>query len=213
MKVMIVNGSPHKYGNTHKVLEEFQKFLKDEDVDSEIFWIGSAIKSGCMGCYKCMEKGECVFDDKVNEFAELAESADGFVFGTPVHYASMAGNIVSFMDRFFYSTSLSGRSSYFLHKPAASLITARRAGTTATFDQMNKYFAMNQMPIITSRYWNMVHTDVMDPEKIYEDEEGIQIVRILAKNMAYQLKCMEAGKEKGIMPPAEEEVNYTNFIR
>ena len=161
-----------------------------------------------------MEKGQCIIDDdKVNEFAELSKDCDAFVFGTPVHYASMAGNIVSFMDRFFYSTSLSGRASYFLHKPAASLITARRAGTTATFDQMNKYFAMNQMPIISSRYWNMVHTDGMDPERIYEDEEGIQILRILAKNMAYQLKCMEAGKEKGILPPEDEEVSFTNFIR
>lgn len=213
MRVILVNGSPHKNGNTQKALEEFQKFIKDEGIDSEIFWIGTKIASGCMGCYNCGEKGECIFDDKVNEFAQTAKDADAFVFGTAVHCASMTGNLTSFMDRFFYSTALAGHTDYYVHKPAAAIVTARRGGTTTTFDQLNRYFALNQMPIITSRYWNMVHGDSGNPENIYEDEEGIQIIKILAKNMAYHLKCIEAGKEKGIMPPKPEDAIYTNFIR
>lgn len=213
MKVLLVNGSPHKNGNTNKVLEEAKKDLADCGIDSEIFWIGNKPITGCIACYQCIKKGKCVFDDAVNEFVEKAKDADAFIFGTPVYYASMAGSLVSFMDRIFYSASLGGHNDYFAHKPAASLITARRAGTTATYDQMNKYFGMNQMPIISSRYWNMIHTDGMDPEKIYEDAEGVQVIRILCKNMAYYLKCIEAGKEKGIVPPEAEQTTYTNFIR
>ena len=213
MKVLLVNGSPHKNGNTNEVLEATAKYLNEEGLETEIFWIGAKPITGCIGCYQCAQKGQCVFKDSVNEFVEKAKEAHGFIFGTPVHFASMSGSLTSFMDRAFYSVSMAGRSDIYAFKPAASIITARRAGTTATYDQINKYFGINQMPIISSRYWNMVHSGFMDTKDVYKDEEGIQMVRMLAKNMAYYLKCIEAGKEKGILPPAQEEVTYTNFIR
>ena len=211
-KVLLVNGSAHKNGNTNAVLEYAVKQFAEYGIDAEIFWVGAKPISGCIGCYQCMQKGHCVFDDTVNEFVEKAKDADGFIFGTPVHYASMSGSLTSFMDRAFYSAALSGRSDHFTFKPAGSVITARRAGTTATYDQINKYFGMNQMPIISSRYWNMVPSG-MDLEDVYKDEEGIQTIKMLVKNMAYYLKCIEIGKENGIVPPEQEEVSYTNFIR
>lgn len=212
MKVLLVNGSGHKNGNTNEVLSYAAKQFEECGIEAEIFWIGAKPITGCIGCYQCMQKGQCVFNDTVNEFVEKAKDADAFIFGTPVHYAAMSGSLTSFMDRAFYSASMSGRSGNFLFKPAGSVITARRAGTTVTYDQLNKYFGMNQMPIISSRYWNMVHSG-MTPEDVYKDEEGIQAIRMQVKNMAYYLKCMEAGKEKGIVPPEQEEVTYTNFIR
>lgn len=211
-KVLLVNGSAHKNGNTNEVLEYAAKQFAECGIDAEIFWVGAKPITGCIGCNQCMKKGQCVFDDTVNEFVEKAKDADGFIFGTPVHYAAMSGSLTSFMDRAFYSAALSGRSGHFTFKPAGSVITARRAGTTATYDQINKYFGMNQMPIISSRYWNMVHSGMV-PEDVYRDEEGIQTVRILVKNMAYYIKCMEMAKENGIVPPTQEEVTYTSFIR
>ena len=214
MKVLLVNGSPHKSGNTSEVLEAAAKYLNEEGIETEVFWIGAKPIGGCIACYQCMEKGKCVFDDSVNAFVAKAADADGFIFGTPVYFASMAGSMSSFMDRAFYSAAMSGQEESFRFKPAASLITARRAGTTATYDQMKKYFGISQMPIISTRYWNMVHGGgPADPKAVYQDEEGIQMVRMLAKNMAYHLKCKEAGAEKGILPPKQEEVTYTNFIR
>ena len=176
-----------------------------------IFWIGTKPIAGCIACKTCAKTGKCVFDDVVNEFVEKAKDVDGFIFGSPVHYAGATGAITSFMDRVFYSASSSGKSDIFLFKPAATVISARRAGTTATYDQLNKYFGITQMPIISSRYWNMVHGGT--PEEVKKDEEGMQIMRILGKNMAYFLKCIEAGKEKGINRPEQEKVNFTNFIR
>ena len=149
--------------------------------------------------------------DIVNEFVEKAKDVDGFIFGSPVHYASAGGAITSFMDRVFYSASCGKKSNYFLYKPAAAISSARRAGTTSTYDQLNKYFGITQMPIISSRYWNMVHGST--PEEVEKDEEGMQTMRILARNMAYYLKCIEAGKEKGIELPKVEKTTYTNFIR
>ena len=213
MKVLLVNGSPHKNGNTNEVLEAAAKYLNGNGVETEIFWIGAKPISGCIGCMGCMQKGQCVFDDTVNEFVAKAKEADGFIFGTPVHYAAMSGSMTSFMDRAFYSASLAGHGDYYEFKPVASIITARRAGTTSTYDQINKYFGMNQMPIISTRYWNMVHGGFGDTKQIYQDEEGIQAVRMLARNMAYYLRCIEAGKEKGIIPPEQEQVTFTNFIR
>ena len=209
MKVLLVNGSPHKEGCTYTALSEVAKQLNKEGIETEIFWIGIKPISGCIACYKCFEKGKCVFNDVVNEFAEKAKEADGFIFGTPVHYAAATGSITSFMDRLFYSTF--GNPDIFKFKPAATVISARRAGTTAAFEQLNKYYTMTQMPVISSRYWNMVHGT--NPEEVKKDEEGMQIMRILAKNMAYYLKCIEAGKEKGINPPEAEEITFTNFIK
>ena len=209
MKVLLVNGSPHKEGCVYTALSEVAKELNKEGIETEIFWIGLKPISGCIACHKCSELGRCVFNDMVNEFALKAKEADGFIFGTPVHYASATGAIISFMDRLFYSTFADN--DIFRLKPAATVVSARRAGTTATFDVLNKYYTMNQMPIISSRYWNMVHGST--PEEVVKDEEGMQIMRILGKNMAYYLKCMEAGKEKGIQKPEVEKITFTNFIR
>ena len=211
MKVILVNGGPHKNGCVNAALEEVSKTLNEEGISTEIFWIGTKAIAGCIACKTCAKTGKCVFDDVVNEFVEKAKEVDGFIFGSPVHYAGATGAITSFMDRVFYSASSSGRSDIFLFKPAATVISARRAGTTATYDQLNKYFGITQMPIISSRYWNMVHGGT--PEEVKQDEEGMQIMRILGRNMAYYLKCIEAGKEKGIKQPEQEKVNFTNFIR
>lgn len=210
MKVLLVNGSPHKGGCTYTALTEVAKTLNEEGIETEIFWIKNKPIGGCIACLSCREKGKCVFDDVVNEFAEKMKEADGFVFGTPVHYAGATGNMTAFMDRVFYSTACGGHSDYYMYKPAAMIASARRAGTTATYDQLNKYFGINQMPIISSRYWNMVHGHT--PEDVRKDEEGMQIMRILGRNMAYYLKCIEAGKEKGIELPKEEQTIFTNFI-
>lgn len=209
MKVLLVNGGPHKEGCTYTALSEVAKALNNEGIETEIFWVGVKPVSGCIACYKCFENGKCVFNDVVNEFAEKAKEADGFIFGTPVHYAAASGALTSFMDRLFYSTF--SNPEIFRLKPAAAVVSARRAGTTATFEQINKYFTMTQMPVISSRYWNMVHGGT--PEEVQKDEEGMQIMRILGKNMAYYLKCIEAAKEKGITPPEMEEIHFTNFIR
>lgn len=213
MKVILVNGSPHKNGNTNEALAVISEELKKCNVETEIFWIGAKPIGGCIACLQCREKGKCVFEDTVNEFVEIAKDADGFIFGTPVHFAAMGGNIASFMDRAFYSASLSGRTKHFMFKPVASIITARRAGTTATYDQINKYFGISQMPIISTRYWNMVHSGYGDPKLINQDVEGIQMAKMLARNMAYYLKCIDAGKKNGVNPPEQEETIYTNFIR
>ena len=211
MKVLLVNGSPHKEGCTYTALTEVAQALEKNGIDTEIFWIGNKPIGGCIACLSCIKNGKCVFDDTVNQFVEKAKDADGFVFGTAVHYAGATGNMTSFMDRAFYSAACSGHSNYFMFKPVASIASARRAGTTSTYDQMNKYFGITQMPIISSRYWNMVHGST--PEEVKKDKEGMQVMRILGKNMAFFLKCIEAGKEKGIELPEAEETTYTNFIR
>ena len=209
MKVMLVNGSPHKNGSTNAILVELAKEFAKNGIESEIFWVGAKPVSGCLGCYKCSDLGKCVItDDGVNDFAEKAKDADAFIFGTPVHYAAASGSLTSFMDRLFYSRP----KSYYNFKPAAVVTTARRAGTTATYDQINKYFGIMQMPIISTRYWNMVFSGE-NPEDIINDTEGIQAMRMLARNMSYYLKCMEAGREKGINPPEQEETSWCNFQR
>lgn len=210
MKVLLVNGSPHKDGCTNRALDEISQALNEEGIDTEIFWIGNKPISGCIACRSCLTKKNCVFDDVVNEFVNKSEKADGFIFGTPVHYASASGALISFMDRVFYSSSLSGRN-IFKYKPAAGICSARRAGTTSTFDQLNKYFGINQMPIISSRYWNMVHGNTK--EEVEKDLEGMQIMRILGYNMAYFLKCIDAGKKAGIKVKQEDLLMITNYIR
>ena len=209
MKVLLVNGSPHKNGCTYTALTEVEKELNKEGIETEIFWLGVKPIPGCIACGSCRKAGKCAINDVVNEFAEKCNEADGFIFGTPVHYAAASGAISSFMDRLFYSTF--SNPDLFRLKPAAAIVSARRAGTTVTYDQLNKYFGMNQMPIISSRYWNMVHGST--PEEVKQDEEGMQIMRILGKNMAYYLKCQEAGKKAGIKLPEVEKTTFTNFIR
>lgn len=211
MKVLLVNGSPHKEGCTYTALSEVAKTLNEANIETEIFWVGTKPIAGCIACKTCAKTGKCVFDDVVNEFVEKAKDADGFIFGSPVHYASASGAITSFMDRAFYSAFQGGKGDYFSFKPASVVVSARRAGTTATYDQLNKYFGISQMPIISSRYWNMVHGAT--PDDVRKDEEGMQTMRILGRNMAYYLKCIEAGKEKGIKLPEQEKTKFTNFIR
>ena len=210
MKVLLVNGSPHKEGCTHTALSEVAKALEAEGIGTEIFWIGVKPLSGCIACKTCVEKKKCVFDDAVNRFLDMAGEYDGFVFGTPVHWGGATGAITSFMDRAFYA-DLCGGGERFLFKPAAAVMSARRAGTTATWDQMNKYFGLMQMPIVSSRYWNMVHGAA--PEQVKKDLEGMQIMRILGKNMAFFLKCKEAGLAAGVSLPEQETISFTNFIR
>lgn len=211
MKVLLVNGSPHKNGCTYTALTEVEKTLNKEGIETEIFWIETKPIAGCIACKTCVKNGKCVFDDVVNEFVSKSKDADGFIFGSPVHYAGASGAITSFMDRAFYSAFCGGKGDYFMYKPAAVISSARRAGTTATYDQLNKYFGICQMPIISSRYWNMVHGTT--PEDVAKDEEGMQIMRILGRNMAYYLKCIEVAKQNGIKLPEQEATNFTNFIR
>lgn len=211
MKVLLVNGSPHKEGCTYTALTEVEKSLNKEGIETDIFWIGNKPISGCIACKACVKLKKCVFNnDKVNEFIEIAKDYDGFIFGTPVHWAAASGAIISFLDRVFYADSCGGRKSFYL-KPAATVISARRAGTTATFDQINKYFGILQMPIITSQYWNIVHG--AKPEEVKQDLEGMQIMRTLGRNMAFFLKCKEAGIKAGVKLLEVEPTVFTNFIR
>lgn len=211
MKVLLVNGSPHKNGCTNRALEEVAATLQKEGIETEMFWIGNKPIGGCIACKRCVQTGKCVFDDIVNTCREKAYEADGFVFGTPVHYGAASGNMTAFMDRLFYSELGGNQNKAFYLKPAAAVISARRAGTTATFDQMNKYFTIQEMPIVSSRYWNMVHGAV--PEQVEEDLEGLYTMRVLGRNMAYLLKCQEAAKKAGVALPEREPAIFTNFVR
>ena len=211
MKVLLVNGSPHKSGCTNRALEEVAATLQKEGIETEMFWIGNKPIGGCIACKRCVQTGKCVFDDVVNTCREKAYEADGFVFGTPVHYGAASGNMTAFMDRLFYSELGGNQNKAFYLKPAAAVISARRAGTTATFDQMNKYFTSQEMPIVSSRYWNMVHGAV--PEQVEEDLEGLYTMRVLGRNMAYLLKCQEAAKKAGVALPEREPAIFTNFVR
>lgn len=210
MKVLLVNGSPHKEGCTYTALCEVAETLKKEKIETEIFWIGNQPVGGCIACLKCREKGVCVFDDVVNRFREKAYQADGFVFGSPVHYGAASGNMTTFMDRLFYSEFGGNGNKAFYMKPAAAVISARRAGTTATFEQLNKYFTIQEMPIVSSRYWDMVHGT--NPEEVKQDVEGVYTMRVLGRNMAYLLHCQEAACNAGIPLPERETPVFTNFI-
>ena len=211
MKVLLFNGSPHKNGCTYTALEEIAKTLKEEGIDSEIYQIGIGSITPCRACSACAKLGRCVInDDDVNNFVEKCKNFDGFIFGSPVHYGSACGGITAFLDRAFF-VNFTGGKKVFEHKPGAAIASARRAGTTATLDQLNKYFAITEMPMISGRYWNMVHGHT--PDDVKQDLEGMQNMRILARNMAWHLKCMEAGRNAGVPMPKKEEIVYTNFIR
>jgi multimeric flavodoxin WrbA len=211
MKVLLVNGSPHKSGCTNEALSVIADTLKAEGIESGTYWIGNKPIGGCISCNGCAGKGKCVFEDSVNEFTEMAQQYDGFIFGSPVYYSGMNGSLMSLMDRAFYSAAAK-EPHPFRFKPAAAIVSARRAGTTSALDQINKYFLHQQMPIISSRYWNMVHGRTA--EDVRKDEEGLQIMRYLARNMSWFLKLKEAGEKAGIpLPKQEEEWIPTNFIR
>lgn len=207
MKILLVNGSPNAGGCTYTALQEIAATLADEGLESEVFQLGKKPVSGCIACFKCRETGRCIIKDRVNEFLDEAKEADGFIFGSPVHFASAGGAITSFMDRAFFAPN---RELFYL-KPAAAVVSARRGGNSATFDQLNKYFTICQMPVISSTYWNMVHG--WTPEDVKQDLEGLQTMRVLARNMAWFLKCKEAGAKAGVLLPKQEEPLATNFIR
>lgn len=211
MKVMLVNGSPHRSGTTNRALDEVQRALEDDGIEVGRFWVGNKPIAGCIGCGHCAtHDGECVFGDVVNEFNHEAADYDGFVFGTPVHYAAASGAITSFMDRSFYSQAMGGVNLY-PFKPAASAVVARRGGCASTFDQLNKYYTIVQMPIISSSYWNMVYG--VTAEDAEQDAEGLRTMRVLGHNMAYFLKCQEAADAAGVKRPKPEPPERTNFVR
>lgn len=206
MKVLLVNGSPHEKGCTWTALCEVAGVLEKQGIETEIFQVGTDPVSGCLGCGHCRKTGRCIIDDNVNIFLDMAEKADGFVFGSPVHFAAASGMLTSFMDRVFYA----GKKIFEL-KPASSVVSCRRGGASATFDQINKYFTISNMPVVSSQYWNMVHGNT--PEEVKQDKEGLQTMRTLARNLAWLLKCIEAGNEAGIELPEKEKPERTNFIR
>lgn len=211
MKVILVNGSPHEKGCTYTALCEAASTLQEQGIGIDWFWLGRQPIGGCIACRSCATTGRCFMDDQVNEFVALAQAYDGFIFGSPVHYAALAGNFTSFMDRVFFSAGRAGQPDPFRYKPAGMAISARRGGTTAAYDQMNKYFGISEMPIISSTYWNMVHGHT--PDDVRQDEEGLQVMRILGRNMAYFLKCIQAGKAAGVPLPDRETSIATNFVR
>ncbi len=206
MKVILINGSPNQYGCTYTALKEVESKLIENEIETEIFWIGNKAISGCIGCKACVKTGKCFIDDNVNKFLEKSKLADGFVFGSPVHFAASSGFLSCFMDRVFFK-----RKSIFSNKLGASIVTCRRAGTTAALDEINKYFSISNMPIVSSSYWNMVHGNT--PEEIKKDEEGMQNMRHLGNNMSWLLKCIECGNSNGVNLPESETPVLTNFIR
>lgn len=206
MKILLINGSPNKNGCTYTALNEVAKKLQEHNIDTEIFHIGTKPISGCLACNKCDQTGRCIINDKVNEVLERLDEYDGIIAGSPVYYASASGQICAFLDRLFYcgGPRMAG-------KLGASVVSCRRGGATATFDRLNKYFTISNMNLVASQYWNQVHGLVA--EDVLKDEEGLQIMRTLGENMAWLLKCIEAGEKAGIAKPQYEKRVSTNFIR
>ena len=205
MKVILVNGGPHKDGCTNVALEEVSKELNKQGIETEIMWLGVKPIGGCIGCNTCLKTNNRCFmnEDKVNEFLDKAESADGFVFGSPVHFAAASGAITSFLDRVFY-----GRGNIFARKVCASVVSCRRGGAVGAFDQLNKYALMSNMYVVGSSYWNQIHGT--NKEEAMQDLEGLQTMRNLGKNMAYLIKSI---KQANIEKPEIEKGKKTNFIR
>lgn len=207
MKVLLVNGSPHPRGTTYTALSEVSRTLNEEGIETEIFHVGAGAVHGCMDCGGCGKTGRCVFDDDAaNRIIEKARESDGFIFGAPVHYAGPAGVMHTLLDRAFYA----GKSA-FAYKPGAAVVCCRRGGASASFDSLNKYFTIADMPVVPSQYWNMVHG--ANAEDAALDAEGLQTMRTLARNMAWMLKCFAAGREHGVPMPEKEPHLWTNFIR
>lgn len=208
MKVLLLNGSPHAHGCTDTALREIAATLAAEKIDSEIVHIENTVHS-CMACGYCKKQSQprCAYDgDSLNKLLTRIDEFDALIIGSPVHYASASGAVTAFCDRLFYAAA-----AHLAFKPGAAIASARRAGTTATLDQLNKYFTINQMPIVSSVYWNMVHGNT--PDEVLQDEEGLQIMRTLGRNLAWLLHSIEAGRQAGIERPAAEPRRNTNFIR
>ena len=206
MKVLLVNGSPRANGCTFTALCEIKTVLEKEGLAGEIFQSGAKPVQDCIACGRCRELGKCTFDDAANRLLEAAQTADAFVFGSPVYYAHPSGQLLSLLDRAFYAGSR-----FFAHKPAACIVSARRGGTAASFDVINKYMGIAQMPVVSSSYWNMVYGKT--PQEVMQDKEGMQTMRNLALNMVWLLRCIEAGKAAGIAIPQTDASVRTNFIR
>ena len=209
MKVLMINGSSHKNGCTFTALSEAAKALNEQGIETEIIQTGTAPIRDCTACGACRKNGgKCAFgdEDMVNEIIEKAKEADGFIFGTPVYYAHPSGRILSLLDRLFYAGGAN-----FAYKPGAAVASARRSGTTASFDVLNKYFTISKMPVVSSLYWNNIHGN--RAEEALQDEEGLQTMNLLGQNMAWLLKCIEAGEKAGIDHPVPEAKIKTNFIR
>ena len=205
LNVLLINGSPNAKGCTYTALSEVERTLQAEGIATEMVHIGNKDIRGCIACFKCAEQGRCVFNDMVNELAPKFEAADGLVIGSPVYYAGPNGTLTNLLDRLFFSTHFSKRM-----KVGAAVCSARRGGTTATFDRLNKYFTISEMPIVSGRYWNMVHGS--NAEQAMQDEEGMQNMRFLGRNMAFLLRAIAAERAAHGLPQQEETI-YTNFIR
>lgn len=207
MKVLMINGGPHPNGSTNRALLEIKNTLAEQGIDSEILWLGNDAIAGCIGCGACRKREGCYKEDIVNDVAARLDEFDGFIFGSPVHYAACSGTLSAFMDRLFFS---SARKMYM--KPAAAVVSCRRGGASAAFDEINKYFTISSMPVVSSQYWNQIHGGNADDAE--QDAEGLQTMRTLARNMAYMIKAFALAKENGLMPPEKtEKLIRTNFIR
>lgn len=207
MRALLINGSPHARGSTHTALSIVAQELQQAGIETEIVQVGHKAVRGCTGCFKCRELGHCVFnDDLVVEVASKLEIADAVVVGSPVYFAGMNGTLKSFLDRLFFSTQFSKR-----FKVGAAVVSARRAGTTAALDQINKYFLHGEMPVTSSRYWNVVHGN--NATEVLKDEEGLQTMRVLGRNMAFLVRAIAAERERSGLPAVEPQRIATNFIR
>jgi len=206
MKVILLNGSPREKGCTYTALCEVERILKENGVKAEIVQLPKGPIQGCTGCYSCRTNARCVFDDEVNSIGDKVAEADGLIVGSPVYYGGMAGSLKAALDRLFFSGS-----SRFAGKPAAAVVCARRSGLVTAFEDINRYFGICNMPVVTSQYWNQVHAS--SPQEVEKDEEGLQTLRTLARNMVWLLRCIQLGKEQGIPFPEHEKRLRTNFTR
>ena len=207
MNVLLLNGSPHERGCTYTALSAVAETMEHEGISTEIFWVGNKPVQDCVDCGTCVTARACAFGgDGVNAFLAKAKKADGFVFGTPVYFSHPTGSMLSFLDRALY-----GCRDFFAHKPGAAVAVARRAGNVASMDVLNKYFTLAQMPVVSSSYWNVVFGQT--PDEVRQDLEGMQILRNLGRNMAWLIKCIEAGRAQGLLAPERERGAVTNFMR
>lgn len=207
MKVLMINGSSHQFGCTYTALQMVADVLRANHIVPEITWVGDHALQDCVRCNACQKLGRCIFDDDiVNELIEKAKLADGFVFGAPVFYAHPGGRLLSVLDRLFYAGA-----KHLAYKPGAAVVSARRSGTTAALDVLNKYFTMNKMPVVSSHYWNEIYGRT--PEETRQDAEGLQTMRILGHNMAWLIKNINMARQNGLFPPQEVAKQETNFIR
>lgn len=206
MKVLLINGSPRQHGCTDVALSEVEKTLQAQGIETELLWLGNKPIAGCIACFSCFKTGKCIQNDKVNELSSRLDEFDGIIVGSPVYYSGPAGQLTAFLDRFFFVNAerLAG-------KLGASVVSCRRGGATSSFERLNKYFTICNMPVVPSQYWNQIHGTT--PDEARQDLEGLQTMRTLGLNMAWLLKCIEAGRKAGINLPEYEPTISTNFIR